>query len=85
MSAHNERAEPLTVTLIETNDNCLTGVRLRSVEHYLQNEECFCFTFGDGVSDVYKNDLIDFIKSIEWSNFSSKLSIRKIWSIRDSR
>ncbi len=41
MSAHNERAEPWTGTLIETGDNSMTGGRLKSVEHYLQNEECF--------------------------------------------
>ena len=47
MIVHEERAEPWTVTLIDTGDNSMTGGRLKRVAPYLQNEESFCFTYGD--------------------------------------
>jgi glucose-1-phosphate cytidylyltransferase len=60
MIVHKERAEPWTVTLIDTGDDSMTGGRLKRVAQYLQNEEAFCFTYGDGVADVNINDLIAF-------------------------
>lgn len=60
MIVHKERAEPWSVTLVDTGDDSMTGGRLKRVAHYLQNEECFCFTYGDGVADVNINDLIAF-------------------------
>jgi glucose-1-phosphate cytidylyltransferase len=52
MEVHNQKAEPWRVTLVDTGDETLTGGRLRRVAAYLQNEEAFCFTYGDGVADV---------------------------------
>lgn len=52
MEVHQKRAEPWTVTLVDTGDNSMTGGRLGRVAHYLRHEEAFCFTYGDGVSDV---------------------------------
>lgn len=52
MEVHNKRAEPWRVTLIDTGDNTLTGSRLKRVADYVQDEEAFCFTYGDGVADV---------------------------------
>ena len=60
MIVHKERAEPWSVTLVDTGDDSMTGGRLKRVAQYLQNEECFCFTYGDGVADVNINDLIAF-------------------------
>jgi len=49
---HNQKAEPWKITLIDTGDNSQTGGRLKRVKSYLTNEDSFCFTYGDGVSDV---------------------------------
>jgi glucose-1-phosphate cytidylyltransferase len=49
---HNQKAEPWKITLIDTGDDSQTGGRLKRVKSYLSNEDSFCFTYGDGVSDV---------------------------------
>ena len=41
----------------------MTGGRLKRVERFLKDEECFCFTYGDGVSDVDITKLIAFHRS----------------------
>lgn len=53
--------EPWTVTLVDTGQDTLTGGRLRRVRSYLENDT-FCFTYGDGVSDVDITALIQFHK-----------------------
>lgn len=62
MVVHEERAEPWTVTLVDTGDDSLTGGRLGRVAEYIKNDEAFCFTYGDGVSDVDISGLIKFHK-----------------------
>jgi glucose-1-phosphate cytidylyltransferase len=52
MEVHHKRAEPWKVTLVDTGDNSMTGGRLRRVADYVRDEEAFCFTYGDGVSDL---------------------------------
>jgi len=52
MEIHQRYAEPWKVTLVDTGENTLTGGRLGRVANYLREEEAFCFTYGDGVSDV---------------------------------
>jgi glucose-1-phosphate cytidylyltransferase len=52
MEVHSKRAEPWCVTLVDTGDDSMTGGRLSRVAKYVENEEAFCFTYGDGVSDV---------------------------------
>jgi len=63
MTVHEERAEPWTITLIDTGDNSMTGGRLKRVLPFLKNEEAFCFTYGDGVADINIKELINFHKS----------------------
>jgi len=63
MEVHERRAEPWTVTLVDTGDNSMTGGRLGRVGIYLKNEDAFCMTYGDGVSDVDITELIAFHKS----------------------
>lgn len=63
MEVHHKRAEPWNVTLVDTGDDSMTGGRLRRVADYVRNEEAFCFTYGDGVSDVDIGGLIDFHKA----------------------
>ena len=52
MEVHHKRAEPWKVTLVDTGDTSMTGGRLRRVADYVRDEEAFCFTYGDGLSDV---------------------------------
>lgn len=62
MHVHQKFAEPWKVTLVDTGLNTMTGGRLKRVKQYLDNET-FCFTYGDGLSDVNITKLIDFHKS----------------------
>jgi glucose-1-phosphate cytidylyltransferase len=59
----NKRAEPWSVTLVDTGDHSMTGGRLRRVRDYVMNEESFCFTYGDGVGDIDIGDTIRFHKA----------------------
>lgn len=52
MHVHQQKAEPWKVTLVETGENTMTGGRLKRVAGYIKDEEAFCFTYGDGVSDL---------------------------------
>ena len=52
MEVHSKRAEPWTITLVDTGDESMTGGRLRRVAKYVQDEKAFCFTYGDGVGDI---------------------------------
>jgi glucose-1-phosphate cytidylyltransferase len=63
MIVHKKRAEPWKVTLVDTGDVSMTGGRLKRVASYLQDEEAFCFTYGDGVANVNIAELISFHKS----------------------
>jgi len=62
MQVHQQNAEPWKVTLIDTGDDTLTGGRLKRVADYVKDEESFCFTYGDGVSDINISELIRFHK-----------------------
>jgi glucose-1-phosphate cytidylyltransferase len=62
MKVHQKRAEPWTITLVDTGDNSMTGGRLGRVSDYIKDEDAFCFTYGDGVSDVNITKLIEFHK-----------------------
>lgn len=63
MEVHQKKAEPWRVTLIDTGNETNTGGRLRRVADYIKDEELFCFTYGDGVSDVNIRASIDFHQS----------------------
>lgn len=52
MEVHQRNAEPWLITLVDTGESTMTGGRLKRVANYIQNEEAFCFTYGDGLSDV---------------------------------
>jgi glucose-1-phosphate cytidylyltransferase len=62
MHVHEKRAEPWKVTLVDTGDESMTGGRLRRVAEYVKDEVAFCFSYGDGVSDVNISQLIAFHK-----------------------
>ena len=62
MHVHHQRAEPWKVTLVDTGDNSMTGGRLKRVYDHIKDDEAFCFTYGDGVSDVNIAETISFHK-----------------------
>lgn len=62
MDVHHKRAEPWTVTLVDTGENSMTGGRLGRVRKYIENDEAFCFTYGDGVGDIDISASIEFHK-----------------------
>lgn len=60
IQVHQRKAEPWKVTLVDTGEDTLTGGRLKRVTSYIQEEEAFCFTYGDGVADINIANLIAF-------------------------
>jgi glucose-1-phosphate cytidylyltransferase len=62
MEVHQKNVEPWRVTLVDTGEDTLTGGRLKRVGEYIGNES-FCFTYGDGVSDIDIGALIEFHKN----------------------
>jgi glucose-1-phosphate cytidylyltransferase len=60
MEVHERHAEPWKVTLVDTGEDTMTGGRLKRVARYLQNEDAFCFTYGDGVADLNIGAAIEF-------------------------
>lgn len=61
MRIHGNHCEPWRITLVDTGDGTMTGGRLKRVRDFVGNET-FCFTYGDGVSDVDIGSLIEFHK-----------------------
>ena len=59
MEVLQNKSEPWRVTLVDTGEKTMTGGRLKRVEQLVGRED-FCFTYGDGVSDLNIKDLIAF-------------------------
>jgi glucose-1-phosphate cytidylyltransferase len=72
MEVHDKFVEPWSVTLVDTGINTMTGGRLKKIKKYVE-DETFCFTYGDGLSDVNILNLIDFHK-----NNNSKATVTAI-------
>ena len=51
-SVHKRQAENWKVTLLDTGENTLTGGRLLKAREYVESDDAFCFTYGDGLSDI---------------------------------
>ena len=60
VDVHQKHAEPWHVTLVDTGESTQTGGRLKRVAPYLAGNDTFCFTYGDGVSDVDIGASIEF-------------------------
>jgi glucose-1-phosphate cytidylyltransferase len=61
---HNDHSElDWKVTLAETGTGAMTGARIKRVEKYLNDEECFMLTYGDGVGDIDIDQLVAFHRS----------------------
>ena len=63
MEVHHKRADPWVITLVDTGEHSMTGGRLLRVAEYVRGEEDFCFTYGDGVSDINITESIAFHRS----------------------
>ncbi len=63
ISIIRDNVEPWNISLVDTGDETMTGGRLLRVKEYLSGEDSFCFTYGDGLSNVNINKLIEFHNS----------------------
>ena len=63
MDVHNKNAEPWRVTLIDTGEETMIGGRIKRIIDFVKQDDCFCLTYGDGVSDIDIAELIRFHKS----------------------
>lgn len=61
MEVHKKTAEPWTITLVDTGLETMTGGRLKRIKNYV--DDTFCFTYGDGLSDINISNLINFHKT----------------------
>jgi glucose-1-phosphate cytidylyltransferase len=61
MTVHKKFTEPWNVTLVDTGSETMTGGRLKRVKEYI-GDQTFCLTYGDGVSDIDINALVEFHK-----------------------
>jgi glucose-1-phosphate cytidylyltransferase len=61
LEVHQKHAEPWKVTMIDTGINTMTGGRLKKIQKYV-DDGTFCFTYGDGLSDININNLLKFHK-----------------------
>jgi glucose-1-phosphate cytidylyltransferase len=60
IEVHQKRDDIMKVTLVETGLNTQTAGRLKRVARYLQDDETFCLTYGDGLADIDIPRLLDF-------------------------
>ena len=60
---HDGKQTNWTVHLVDTGLDTQTGGRLKRVQPWLRDDDCFMFTYGDGVADIDLNALLDFHKS----------------------
>src|SRR5258706_1389802 len=75
MEVHHRSAEPWRVTLVDTGEATATGGRLKRIRKYI-GDEAFCFTYGDGLSDVDITASLQFHRSQRRSPRSPRCSHR---------
>lgn len=63
MEVHRKHADPWRVTVVDTGDDTMTGGRLKRVADHVEGCDAFCFTYGDGVSNVNISESIRFHKA----------------------
>lgn len=61
MEVHHKKVEPWKITLVDTGENTMTGGRIKRIRDYVE-DETFCLTYGDGVSNVDITQSIEFHK-----------------------
>ena len=62
MEVLNNSSEPWKITLLDTGLNTMTGGRVKRAQNFISNEP-FMLTYGDGVSDINIDELVNFHKS----------------------
>ncbi len=62
MEVHHKKTEPWKVTLVDTGEETMIGGRIKRIIDYVKDDDSFCLTYGDGVSDIDINALIKFHK-----------------------
>ena len=62
MEVHERHAEPWRITLVDTGENTATGGRLKAIQRFIDTDEPFCFTYGDGVANIDIGRQIQFHK-----------------------
>lgn len=62
MEVHQNSAEPWKVTLVDTGEETMIGGRIKRILPYVEDQEAFCLTYGDGVADVNIKEAIEFHK-----------------------
>ena len=60
VEVHQSNAEPWRVTLVDTGEATQTGGRIKRAFPYLEGEDEFCLTYGDGLADIDLAALLDF-------------------------
>ena len=66
--------------LVDTGETTMTGGRLKRVVNYLGKDKTFCFTYGDGLSNVNISDLLDFHKQHGKLATVTAIRHRALWS-----
>jgi glucose-1-phosphate cytidylyltransferase len=61
MKVHHNSSEPWKVTVVDTGEHTMTGGRLKRIRKYVE-DDTFCMTYGDGVSDINIQELLNFHK-----------------------
>ena len=59
---HKSTSENWKVTLVDTGIDTMTGGRIKKIKKYVENDNCFCMTYGDGLANINITDLINFHK-----------------------
>lgn len=71
MEVHENKAEPWKVTIVDTGEETMTGGRLLRVKNYI-GDQTFCFTYGDGLSNINISELIKFHnKKNKWATVTA--------------
>ena len=76
MHVHKTMTEQWKVTVVNTGLNTMTGGRIKRIKKYLNPDEPFMLTYGDGLSDVDMNALVEFHKQPKQRSVCSRVSSR---------
>jgi glucose-1-phosphate cytidylyltransferase len=63
IEVHQRNAEPWKVTLVDTGESTMTGGRVKQIKNFVENDDFFHLTYGDGLSNINIDELVDFYKS----------------------
>ena len=82
MEVHHNVAEPWRVTLVDTGLNTMTGGRVKRIQPYV-GEEPFLLTYGDGVSNVDIDALVEFHRANQHIATITAIQPESRWGILD--